>query len=110
MVDGEGGQVGRTDLISHRDAESVGDRCEYLGAFMSADDTPATILCLPWKDWTVNSSRIAGVDPLTADQRDQWRRTAAGGQGEDDSLSLSREPSISSHHSIMLNMYLLDEG
>lgn len=77
MADETGGQVRRTDLVWHRDAESVGDRCEYSGAFMSAGDTPATILCLPWKDWTVNSSRLAGVDPLTADQEDQWRRTDA---------------------------------
>lgn len=41
---------------------------------MSADYTPATILCLPWKDWTVNSNRpTRPVDPLTADQKDQWR-------------------------------------
>lgn len=41
---------------------------------MSAGYTPATILCLPWKHWTVNSSRFTGpVDSLTADQRDQRR-------------------------------------
>lgn len=53
-------------------------RCEYSWAFMSVDYTPATILCLPWKGWTVNSARPTWpVDPLTADQRDQWRTKGA---------------------------------
>lgn len=66
------------DLVSHRDAESVAVVREYSWAFMSADYTPATILCLPWKGWTVNSARPTWpVDPLTADQRDQWRTKGA---------------------------------
>lgn len=44
-------------------------------AFMSVDGAPATILCLPWKSWTLNSKRASVADLLTADQtaRYQWR-------------------------------------
>ncbi|CAD1478449.1 unnamed protein product, partial [Heterotrigona itama] len=67
------GQTGatETDLVSHRDAESVSVVVRIpVGVYI--DYTPATILCLPWKGWTINSSRpIRSVDPLTADQKDQ---------------------------------------
>lgn len=46
----------------YRDAKSVAPVacvhvCVYARAFMSADDAPATILCLPWKSWTLNPKR-----------------------------------------------------
>ena len=71
-----------TDLVSHRDAESVSVVVRILvGVYI--DYTPATILCLPWKGWTINSSRpIRSVDPLTADQKDQWRREPNDKVGE----------------------------